>query len=217
LEYARKRLGDERFLYVAADIYRLPLVTNAVDVAVMVRVLHHIADVPAALAQVRRALCPQSTFILEFANKRHLKNILRFLVGRGVNPFQRQPYEFAPLHYDFHPAWVERRLQKAGFCAQERLSVSLLRADLFKRIFSPSFLVSIDEVLQGIAAPLALGPSMFLRAGLEKAGACHLADEEALFRCPRCEFGPLEYVEKGMLCPHCGTVWPIENGVYVFK
>ena len=43
LEYARERLGDERFIYVAADIYRLPLATNAVDTTVMVRVLHHLS------------------------------------------------------------------------------------------------------------------------------------------------------------------------------
>ena len=77
LEYARQRLGDERFIYVAGDVYRLPLASNAVDTAIMVRVLHHIAAVPEALSQIRRVLCPQGLFVLEFANKRHLKNILR--------------------------------------------------------------------------------------------------------------------------------------------
>ena len=113
LEYARQQLGDERFTYVAADIYRLPLATNAVDTSVMVRVLHHIADVPLALQQIRRITRAQGAFVLEFANKRHLKNILRYLLGRGVNPFEQRPYEFADLHYDFHPAWVARQLREA--------------------------------------------------------------------------------------------------------
>ncbi len=217
LEYARSRLGDERFTYVAADVYRLPLVPNAVDAAVMVRVLHHIADVPLALERVHRALCPQSTFILEFANKRHLKNILRFLVRRGVNPFDRQPYEFAPLHYDFHPAWVEQRLQEAGFCPQERLSVSLLRAKAFKHLFSPACLVGVDKALQGIAAPLTLGPSVFLRTTVEKPGDRSPVEEGALFCCPQCECAPLKRVEGGLLCPRCDTLWPMENGVYIFK
>ncbi len=217
LEYARSRLGDEGFTYVAADIYRLPLAPNAVDVAVMVRVLHHIADVPAALARVRRVLCPQSTFILEFANKRHLKNILRFLVGHSVNPFDRQPYEFAPLHYDFHPAWVEGELERTGFDVRERLSVSLFRANLFKRVLPPSFLARMDAALQMIAAPLTLGPSVFLHTTAQKPGEHLPVTPEALFCCPQCECAPLERVEGGLLCPRCDTLWPIENGVYIFK
>ncbi|MFP3897115.1 MAG: class I SAM-dependent methyltransferase [Anaerolineales bacterium] len=217
LEYARSRLGDEGFTYVAADIYRLPLAPNVVDAAVMVRVLHHIADVPSALGRVRRALGPRSTFILEFANKRHLKNILRFLVGRGVNPFARQPYEFAPLHYDFHPAWVEEQLERAGFDVRERLSISLFRADLLKRTFSPSLLARMDAALQGIAAPLTLGPSVFLRTTLKKTGERLSVAPKEIFSCPQCECAPLERVEGGLLCPRCDTLWPMENGVYIFK
>jgi ubiquinone/menaquinone biosynthesis C-methylase UbiE len=114
LEYARQRFGDDRFIYVVADIYKFPLATNAVDTAVMVRVLHHIADVPLALQQVKRVVCGQGAFILEFANKRHLKNIAKYMIGRGINPFDRCPYEFADLHYDFHPAWVARQLREAA-------------------------------------------------------------------------------------------------------
>ena len=78
LEYARQHLGDERFIYVAADIYRLPLATAAVDAAVMVRVLHHLEDVPAAFgATGPRPRSGGGAYVLEFANKRHLKNLLR--------------------------------------------------------------------------------------------------------------------------------------------
>jgi len=151
LEYARQRFGDERFIYVVADIYKLPLATNAVDTAVMVRVLHHIADVPLALQQVKRVVCGQGAFILEFANKRHLKNIVKYVIGRGVNPFDRCPYEFADLHYDFHPAWVARQLREAGFEVEQRLSVSNLRSAFLKRIFSTSSLVKMEAVLQRVA------------------------------------------------------------------
>ena len=46
----------------------------------MVRVLHHMADVEAVLAQVRRALVPEGVFILEHANKRNLKSMVRHLL-----------------------------------------------------------------------------------------------------------------------------------------
>ena len=43
------------------------------DGATMIRVLHHMADAPKALEQVKKVMCPGGTFILEFANKLNLK------------------------------------------------------------------------------------------------------------------------------------------------
>jgi SAM-dependent methyltransferase len=217
LEYAREHLGDERYIYVAADIYRLPLATNVVDTTVMVRVLHHLADVPLAFAHIERVTRPAGTFVLEFANKRHLKNILRHLLGRGLSPFAQQPHEFAELHYDFHPAWVAARLAQAGFKVQERLSVSLLRAQLLKRIVPARLLAAVDGLLQRPTAPLALGPSIFLCAQVTKPGPQEIAPRALLFRCPACGRQPLVSVEAGVRCDGCQTTWPLEKGIYVFK
>src|SRR5436190_18449871 len=41
LEYARSKLGDGKYLYVAANIYQLPIAKGACDAATMIRVLHH--------------------------------------------------------------------------------------------------------------------------------------------------------------------------------
>jgi hypothetical protein len=47
-----------------------------------------------ALSEVRHALRPDAVFILEFANKRNLKSVLRYLLGRqGWNPFSPEPIE----------------------------------------------------------------------------------------------------------------------------
>ncbi len=217
LEYARERLGDERFIYVAADIYRLPLATNAVDTTVMVRVLHHLADVPLALQQISRVTRPGGAFVLEFANKRHLKNVLRYLLRRGINPFAPQPHEFARLHYDFHPDWIAQRLSEAGFEVKERLSVSLLRAQVLKRLLPPALLARVDGLLQKPTAPLTLGPSIFLRAQVGKAGTPSLASRAQLFRCPQCGHEPLAPIEGGVRCEGCQAVWPLERGVYLLK
>ncbi len=105
LEQARARLGDNpRYIYVAADVYRLPFVSGLFDAATMIRTLHHMADAPKALAQVRGVLQPGAAFILEYANKQNLKAMLRFALGRQKwNPFTREPVEFADLNFDFHP------------------------------------------------------------------------------------------------------------------
>ena len=217
LEHARQILGDERFVYIAADLYRLPLATGAVDAAVMVRVLHHIADVPAALGQLFRILTPQGALVLEFANKRHLKNILRYLLGKGVNPFGREPYEFAELHFDFHPQWVQDRLADAGLQIQRRLSVSMLRAGFLKRRLPTQWLVRVDAALQRPTAALAPAPSVFVQARRPGTSGAAPVERSRLFRCPDCGHEPLEHVESAVVCPACQGSWPIVNGVYVFK
>ena len=217
LEHARQQLGDQRFTYVVADIYRPPLAENAVDTTVMVRVLHHIARVPLVLEQIRRVTRPCGTLILEFANKRHLKNLLRCFIGRGIDPFDRAPYQFAELHFDFHPAWIAQRLREAGYQIERRLSASLFRSELLGRIFPTPFLVNMDAALQAITAPLKLGPSIFVRAQVIKSGSAQLVAEEDLFCCPDCGHQPLDRQADSMRCTACQARWPIENGLYVFK
>ena len=78
LEQAQARLGkSDKYIYVAADVYRLPFVDALFDGATMIRVLHHMADAPKALKQIRNVMSANGTFILEFANKLNLKAILR--------------------------------------------------------------------------------------------------------------------------------------------
>jgi len=104
LQDAQSRLGrSKRYLYVAADIYRLPFAPNAFDTAILCRVIHHLADAPAALRQIRASLTPGATFILEYANKQHLKAILRyFLRLQSWSPYSPEPVEFVKLNFDFH-------------------------------------------------------------------------------------------------------------------
>ena len=217
LEYARSRLGDERYLYVAGDIYHLPLAIDAADTTIMVRMLHHLADAPCALAHIQRVTAAQGTFVLEYANKRHLKNILRHVLGGGVDPSDVQPLEFTALHYNFHPAWVAEELERAGFSIEETRSLSLFRAALLKRILPLRLLVIMDRALQRATAPMALGPSIFVRTRTHKKGEGLLAPVERLFRCPDCGREPLDRADAGLHCAGCGADWPIENGVYLFK
>ena len=66
MQQAQQRLGrDERFIYVAADVYRLPFVDGLFDGATMIRVLHHIAEPAVALGQIRRVMQSKGNFILE--------------------------------------------------------------------------------------------------------------------------------------------------------
>ena len=64
------------------------LCTGLFDAATMIRTLHHMVEPRLALEQVRRVLQREAVFILEFANKRNLKSILRYALRRqNWNPF----------------------------------------------------------------------------------------------------------------------------------
>ncbi len=93
LQYAQEHLGrSARYVYVAADAYHLPFHPGVFDGATMVRVLHHMAQVETVLAQVRRVLAPNGVFMLEHANKRNLKSMLRYsLKLQDWNPFDPAP------------------------------------------------------------------------------------------------------------------------------
>ena len=216
LREAQERFGaDERFLFVAADLYNLPFVGNLFDTTVMVRVIHHIVDVPGAFREIHRVTEPGGKFILEYANKRHLKAILRyFLRFSRVNPFSQEPYEFAPLHFDFHPAYIEGELQRAGFKVTESLSVSFFRVPWLKRHIPLSLLVSLDARLQKPLAPLRLTPSVLLKSVARKGEA---NAPRGFFRCPRCGSERLQEGSSALLCPQCRAAWEIQDGIYNFK
>jgi len=216
LQQARGRLGDDRFRYIAADLYDMPLVDCCLDTVVMVRVMHHVQDPPAALNEIARILAPQGAFILEYANKRNLKAILRYLLHRQEwNPFSLQPVEFVRLNFDFHPAYMETQLREAGLDLEEQLAVSTFRLPALKRLIPARLLAYLDGLLQRPSAGLKLAPSLFLRARTGNTGPA--AAIEALFRCPACGATPLRPSAAAFICDGCGRQWPIQDGIYNFR
>jgi SAM-dependent methyltransferase len=216
LREAQERLGRSgKFLYVAADLYRLPLAPGACDTVVTVRVLHHVMDVPAALRGVAATLRPGGTFVLEYANKRNLKAIVRYLFRRQRwSPFAPEPYEFARLNFDFHPTWVEQQMSAAGFRIDAGRAVSHFRAPLFKRLVPARLLAAVDGSIQRVSAAWKLSPSVFLRA---RAGGKQPTGGASLFRCPSCGAEALTEAPDALTCGRCGAAWQIDDGIYDFK
>jgi SAM-dependent methyltransferase len=214
LREAQKRLGDDRrYIFVVGDIYGLPLCAGAFDVALTVRVLHHLSDVPAAFREVQRILRPRGRYVLEYANKRNLKEILRYLAGRSQRrPFSPEPVEYVPLHFDFHPSYIDDSLLEAGLSPERSLAVSSLRLTAFKRLIPVSWLIRIDKLLQSPTAPAKLAPSMFLAVRAQKDGP----STDRLFRCPACGNEDMKEGASVLVCPGCGREFPVEDGIYNF-
>jgi len=247
LEQARARLGNSsRYIYVAADIYKLPFVDGLFDGATMIRTLHHMAAPSKALRQIRNVLRspvsgrspdavsgrspdaisgqgpddisgqPGASFILEYANKRNLKAILRYWLRQQTwSPFTLEAEEFAVLNFDFHPKAIRQWLTETGFVIDQTLTVSHFRIGLLKRLVPPGWLAALDGLLQPTGALFQLTPSVFVRAVAQ--GETALAAAGSFFKCPECAHSPLEEHPDTLVCPACGRKYAFRDGIYDFK
>ncbi len=116
---ARRTYGD-RAAYHDASVTTLPFASRSLDAVLLVRVFHHLGDPSDALREIHRVLKPGGTLVFNFSNKRNLKRILRWLVGRGRSPFDRGIEPYSETLFGQHPGYVEKELVRAGFkiCAE---------------------------------------------------------------------------------------------------
>ncbi len=217
LRQAQARLGHGgHILYVAASFYALPFPDSAFDAAMMVRVMHHVEDVPALLGEVARILDGSGTYVLEFASKHHLKAILRYALRlQQWNPFDPTPYEFVDLNFDFHPTWMQQRLAEAMFHVKRTRTVSHFRLSLLKRLIPAGILAALDGLCQPTGAWWRLTPSVFFQCAVDKPASS--VPTQLSFRCPACGCDDLYGSPEAFTCQGCGRRWPIEDGIYNFK
>ena len=216
LQQAQARLGrGDCYIYAAADAYKLPFVNNLFDGTTMIRTLHHMADAPAALREIRRVMQPKGTFILEFANKLNLKAIARYLLGRQAwSPFTPEPVEFVELNFDFHPKTIRAWLVEVGFQVERQLTVSHFRIGLLKKLIPLKILVAMDSLAQFTGGWWQLTPSVFTR---NKAVGAGDAAVDGFFRCPACGSADLREEAEALTCSACSSVWPVRDGIYDFR
>jgi ubiquinone/menaquinone biosynthesis C-methylase UbiE len=229
LAQAQEKLGRsdpqgaaQKYIYVAADIYRLPFRDRQFDAATMIRTLHHMADAPKALSQVQNVLQPNAIFILEFANKLNLKSILRYWLGKQAwSPFTLEPVEFVKLNFDFHPKAIRHWLGDLGFSIEKTLTVSHFRLGLLKRIIPAKLLAAMDGLFQPTGVFLQYTPSVFVKARVKKRDTGKTNEFPSnvieLFKCPDCENEKLEEKKDHLYCPNCKAQWAVRDGILDFR
>jgi ubiquinone/menaquinone biosynthesis C-methylase UbiE len=152
----------------------LPLEKETVDVAIMIRVSHHLPDLSPSLIEVHRILKKDGYFVLEVANKIHflarIKALFRgdFNFARNLEPVERRSKENIEegliAFSNHHPQKVINDLKEIGFCVKDIYSVSNFRSTLVKTIFPEKVLVALEGFLQKLFAGLFFGPSVFIVA-----------------------------------------------------
>ena len=215
LSEAQRAFGENpKYKFIAANVYNLPLAANLADAVVMIRVAHHLESIDTALVAIHRVLRGGKVFVMEFANKRNAKSIARFLLRKqDWSPFDVAPYEFVPLNFDFHPAWMRRALERSGFRTERELAISNFRLPALKKRVSPAVLSKIDNAIAGPGARLKLSPSILTKNVSTKPAA----PAGGFLVCPKCGEDELDQTPGAIVCPACGTHWPVVGGIFDFR
>ena len=215
---------DSRFVFVAGNIYQLPLAAGCLDSLVMVRVMHHLADVPLALQELERVLHKRSVAVIEYANKRNLKAVARWLLRQQTwSPFSLTPLEFVALNFDFHPRWMSAQLTNAGLLCKQQFAVSHFRLPLLKQRIGAGRLAQLDSYLFRPGGHYPLAPSVFVQAASRKERSLKVLDAQSasiaeLFCCPRCRAEAFQLVKaEQLLCTSCNATFAKQAGIWDFK
>lgn len=153
---------------------KLPFKAGLFDVALMVRVSHHLPDLSASIKEISRLLNDRGFLILEVANKVHfLARVRAFLAGdfsfsSSLDSVERRSPESirhrAIAFSNHHPKRIVNELKEAGFSIKKIYSVSNFRSPVFKKIFPARLLTFLEKRLQEPLGGFFFGPSVFILA-----------------------------------------------------
>jgi len=171
LSYPEKNIS---FVQTTAKNLSKKIRRKSIDVAICVRVIHHVEETDELIENVCHVLKDKGYFILEFANKKHLKaTFLEFLKGNFTFPIDIFPSDkrsaksikAATLPFlNYHPDEITRKLIDCDFKVIETRSVSNIRSPFLKKLLSTESLVSLEKALQVPLSYLNFGPSIFVLA-----------------------------------------------------
>jgi len=216
-----KRLSSIHF--IAADAASLPFRSNCADTILTVRVVHHLYNPEKYFNEVARILRDKGLYFLEFANKRNLKNILRFLIGKmDASPFNLVPSQIGETILNFHPKYIISFLKDRNFTVEKLISVSNFRLNLLKKITGIKTLIFFERIYQRFFSFALLGPSILLNSILNEDKDADIKKSkyltlEDILICASCKKDTLLFNKNKIECKNCGKTFIKEYGIYNFK
>jgi len=221
LAHDGKRLSLVHF--IAADAASLPVKSKCADVVLTVRMVHHLDSPEKYFDEVARILKDRGLYLLEFASKRNLKNILKYFIGKmDTSPFNLTPSQVGETILNFHPRHILNNLKERNLLVKKLVSVSNFRLNPLKKFPGTKTLISFEKIYQKIFSCIPLGPSIFLKSILdepESGDIGHNPDKilEDILICPFCRKGALDFEKNKIRCRTCSRTFSKKNGIYDFK
>lgn len=168
----RKR---KNVMYLESTLQNLSnKIASPVDLVIMVRVIHHIDAPEPAFRALAKIIRKKGYLILEFANKRHAKAVIKSLIHRNFGFIKdKETFDIRSSvnisegslpFLNYHPEIIESLLAKYGFEIIEKRSVSNIRIPLAKSILPIDLLLVVEKLLQKPLAFFDFGPSIFVLA-----------------------------------------------------
>lgn len=220
-----------RIELIAANAYNLPFKESTFDGALMVRVLHHIDRPKDCLAQIYRILTPNGKYIQEYANKVHIKAVIRALIHFDLSIFNTTPYQQPDKHHyegtkegskvlflNYHPKYISDMFNKIGLRIDKKYGCSFLRSAFLKQTFKTETLLSIEKLLQKTLSWSNISPSIFLRATAIKKEK-EIESAKNIFDicvCPVCK-ERLSFDGKSAKCKSCNKEYFKKEDIWDFR
>lgn len=158
--------------FVEGSLPKLPFEDETFDVALMIRVIHHVTDSESAIKEAGRIIKRKGYLILETANKIHFMARLKAIFSGNVSYLndlepqeKRSPESIREkkiIFVNHHPKKIINDLNKNGFLVKEILSVSNLRSPLIKKVLPLRLSIFLEKKLQIPLAKSFFGPSIFI-------------------------------------------------------
>lgn len=169
-QIAKKFLFSHPSIEILAGVSdKTGLKDSSQDIAMMVRVTHHLPDLKPTFAELYRILKPGGLLLLEVANAKHFKAVIKSLLsGQSILPMPVERRSSANIRkktipfVNHHPKTVNKMLEATGFKTSHRLSVSNYRSPGLKKIIPQKLLVSLESASQSPLSIFNFGPSLFL-------------------------------------------------------
>lgn len=216
--------AEGRAFLVRADLNRLPFADAAFDAALVVRVLHHLADVDGALAEMGRTV--RERWLLDVPIKHHALGLAR-AAARGDLAAVRGP---APLmtgrtespFWNFRLSTIRGRLAAAGWDTRLVASVNNLRR--WDRSLPAPLVRTLRPAVQAVETAAQRGgrgwwgPSQFVYAHRTAPGSPDLARPNTLAArmvCPSCR-SALRWTPADATCFSCTVVYQKVDGYWDF-
>ncbi len=148
--------------------------TGSFDLAMMIRVMHHLNDPESVFDSIEKLLTPDGYVIIEFANKIHFKNLLHHVL-KGNFKFindtsiidvrsEKSKKNKTIAFLNYHPNLIREELKKHNFEIIEMRSVSNIRNPFFKKHLPKNILLEIERLVQKPLSYVYFGPSIFVLA-----------------------------------------------------
>lgn len=216
---------------VAANAYHLPFKNHSFDGAIMVRVLHHIEKPKQCIKEIYRVLNNEGIYIQEFANKLHIKAVVRAILTLNFSVFDNKPYQ-QPNKKNYEGAvkdskviflnyplkYIKELLTDIGFRIATVSGCSFLRLNALKRIFSINFLLFWEKIFQKTLSWTNISPSIFIKAiktedTINNKAGSKLTD---LLVCPKCQ-GNLLFKSTLATCSNCKSTYNKKENIWDFR